>query len=59
LIFERLVAASLDPAFAAVTTFKRLFSTGRLSPNVLNFVIVAWLLWRRQRRQPAAALMAA
>jgi MFS family permease len=27
--------------------------------NAFNFVIVAWLFWRRQRRQPAGALMAA
>ena len=27
--------------------------------NAFNFVIVAWLFWRRQRRQPASALAAA
>jgi MFS family permease len=27
--------------------------------NAFNFVIVAWLFWRRQRRQPASALVAA
>jgi len=27
--------------------------------NVFNFLIVAWLFWRRQRRQPAGALVTA
>jgi MFS family permease len=27
--------------------------------NAINFAVVAWLFWRRQRRQPAGALMAA
>jgi MFS family permease len=44
--------------FDLTSSYRMAFLNGLLF-NVFNFVIVASLVWRRQRRQPAGALMAA
>ena len=44
--------------FDLTSSYRMAFLNGLLF-NVFNFMIVAWLFWRRQRRQPAGALMAA
>ena len=44
--------------FDLTSSYRMAFLNGLLF-NVLNFIIVASLVWRRQRRQPADALMAA
>jgi MFS family permease len=44
--------------FDLTSSYSLAFLNGLLF-NVFNFVIVAWLFWRRQRRQPAGALIAA
>jgi MFS family permease len=44
--------------FDLTSSYRMAFLNGLLW-NVFNFAIVSWLFWRRQRRQPAGALMAA
>jgi MFS family permease len=44
--------------FDLTSSYRMAFLNGVLW-NAVNFAIVAWLFWRRQRRQPAGALMAA
>jgi MFS family permease len=44
--------------FDLTSSYRMAFLNGVLW-NALNFAIVAWLFWRRQRGQPAGALMAA
>jgi hypothetical protein len=39
--------------FDLTSSYRMAFLNGLLF-NVFNFAIVAWLFWRRQRRQPAA-----
>jgi MFS family permease len=44
--------------FDLTSSYRMAFLNGVLW-NAFNFAIVAWLFWRRQRRAPAGALMAA
>ena len=44
--------------FDLTSSYRMAFLNGLLF-NVFNFAIVAWLFWRRQRRAPAGALLAA
>lgn len=44
--------------FDLTSSYRMAFLNGLLF-NVFNFAIVAWLFWRRQRRAPAGALVAA
>src|SRR5271166_3988918 len=44
--------------FDLTSSYRMAFLNGLLF-NVFNFVIVAWLFWRRQRRAPAGELLAA
>ena len=44
--------------FDLTSSYRMAFLNGLLF-NVFNFAVVAWLFWRRQRRAPSGALMAA
>ncbi len=44
--------------FDLTSSYRMAFLNGLLF-NVFNFAIVAWLFWRRQKRAPAAELVAA